>query len=51
MKALSLTIQNIWPMLKFLKSGSNFKVRVIRSKILAPIEQYYHKEHKYEIKP
>jgi hypothetical protein len=33
MKALSLTIQNIWPMLKFFKSGSNFRVKVTRSKI------------------
>jgi hypothetical protein len=28
MKALSLAIQKIWPMLKFLKSGSNFKVKI-----------------------
>jgi hypothetical protein len=48
MKSLSLTIQNIWPMLKFLKSGSNFKVKVRRSKILVPIERSYHKEHTYE---
>jgi hypothetical protein len=31
-KTLSLTIQKIWPMLKFLKSGSNFKVKVTKSK-------------------
>jgi hypothetical protein len=49
MKALSLTIQNIWPMLKFLKSGSNIKVKVIRSKMLVPIERSCHKEHTYEI--
>jgi ribosomal protein S15P/S13E len=30
MKALSLTIQKIWPMLKFLKSRSNFRVKVRR---------------------
>jgi hypothetical protein len=38
MKALSLAIPKIWPMLKFLKSGSNFKVKVTRSKILVPIK-------------
>jgi hypothetical protein len=48
MKALSLTIQMIWPMLKFLKSGSNFKVKVTRSKTLVPIERSCH-EHTYEI--
>jgi hypothetical protein len=47
MKALSLAIQKIWPMLKFLKSGPNFKVT--RSKILVPIERSCHKEHTYEI--
>jgi hypothetical protein len=52
MKALSLNIQNIWPMLKFLKSGSNSKVNVTRSKILVPIERScdnMDKEHTYEI--
>ena len=49
MKALSLTIQKIWSMLKFLKSGSNFKVKVTRSKILVPIERSCHKEDTYEI--
>jgi hypothetical protein len=49
MKALSLTIQNIRPMLKFLKSGSNFKVKVTRSKILVPTERSCHKEYTYEI--
>jgi hypothetical protein len=49
MKALSLTIQIIWPKLKFLKSGSNFKVKVRRSKILVPIKRSCHKEHTYEI--
>jgi hypothetical protein len=36
-KTLSLATQKIRPVLKFLKSGSNFKVRVKRSKIMAPI--------------
>jgi hypothetical protein len=48
-KALSLTIQKIWPKWKFLKSGSNFKVKVTRSKIMVPLESSCHKEHTYEI--
>jgi hypothetical protein len=44
-QALSLTIQTIWPKLKFLKSGSNFKVT--RSKIMVPLESSCHKEHTY----
>jgi hypothetical protein len=47
MKSLSPAIQKIWPMLKVLKSGSNFKVT--RSKILVTIERSCHKEHTYEI--
>jgi hypothetical protein len=46
-KALSLTIQNIRPKLKFLKSGSNLKVT--KSKIMVPLESSCHKEHTYEI--
>jgi hypothetical protein len=49
MKSLSLAIQKIWPILMFLKSGSNFKVKVTRSKNLVPIERSYHKEYTYEI--
>jgi hypothetical protein len=49
MKAVSLAIQKILPMLKFLKSGSNFKVKVTRSKLLVPIERPCHKKHTYEI--
>jgi hypothetical protein len=49
MKALSLAIQKIWPILNFLKSGSNFKVKVTRSKILVPIERSCHEKHTYEI--
>jgi hypothetical protein len=41
MKALSLAIQKIWPMLEFLKSGSNFTVT--RSKILVPIVKVFEK--------
>jgi hypothetical protein len=42
-----IAIQKIWPMLEFLKSGSNFKVT--GSKILVPIERSCHKVHTYEI--
>jgi hypothetical protein len=38
---ISLSIQKIWPMFKFLKSKSNFKVKVRRSKITLPIEIYF----------
>jgi hypothetical protein len=47
-KALSLTIQKIWPKLNFLKSGLNFKVKVTRSNIMVPLEWSCHKEHTYE---
>ena len=49
MKALSLAIQTIWPMLKFLKSGSNFKVKVTMLEVLVPIDRSCHKEHTYDI--
>jgi hypothetical protein len=49
MKALPCTVQKIWPMLKFLKSRSKFKVKVKRSKIKEPMERACHKEHTYEI--
>jgi hypothetical protein len=48
-KSLSLTIQKIWPMLKFLESGSNFKVKVTRSKVMIRIERSCHKKQTYEI--
>jgi hypothetical protein len=41
-KALSITIQKIWPMLKFLKCRPNFKVK--RSKNMVPIEMSCHKK-------
>jgi hypothetical protein len=31
------------------KIGSNFEVKVTRSKIMVPLESSYHKEHTYEI--
>ena len=33
MKALSLVVRKLWPRLKFFKSRSNFKVKVMRSKL------------------
>jgi hypothetical protein len=44
MKALSITISTIWPMLKFLKSKSRSA-----GQILVPIEKSCHKEYTYEI--
>ena len=34
---------------KILKSGSNFKVKVTRSKFMVPLESSCYKEHTYEI--
>jgi hypothetical protein len=48
-KALSLTIQKIEPMLKFLKSKPNFKFKVRRSKLLVSVERSCHKDTTYEI--
>ena len=45
MKALSLEVKKLWPRLKFFKSRSNFKVKVMRSKIMAPCERSCHKEY------
>jgi hypothetical protein len=49
MKSLSLAIQNIWPILIFLKSGSNLKVKVTSSKTFIPKERSCHKDHTHEI--
>ena len=38
MIALSLLVRKLWPRLMFLKSRSNFKVKVVRSKIKVPYE-------------
>ena len=38
MKALPLLVKKLWPRLKFLKSRSNFKVKVTRSKIWYPLK-------------
>ena len=48
MKARSLMVRNLWPRLKFLKSRSNFKVEVARSKILLPMERSCNKEYTCE---
>ena len=34
---------------KILESGSNFKVKVTKSKVMVPLESSCHKEYKYEI--
>ena len=43
MKTLSLVVRKLWPRLKFIKSRSNFKVKVTRSKIMVPSERSCHK--------
>ena len=48
MKALPFLVRKLWQMLKFFKSRSNFKVKVIRSKILVPMDRSCHKEYTYE---
>ena len=50
MKALSLTVQKLWPRLKFLKSRSNFKVKVTRSIIMVWYERSCHKEYTWNMK-
>ena len=45
MKALSLMVQKLWLRLKFLKSRSNLKVKVTRSKIMVWSERSCHKEY------
>ena len=49
MKALSLTIKKLWPMLKFLKSRSKVMVKVISSKFMVPLERSCHKDHTFQI--
>ena len=48
-KALVLTIQKLWPRLKFLKSRSNAKFKVTRSKILGQTERSCYKEYSCQI--
>ena len=48
-KALSLLIQKLWSRLKFLKSRSNSKVKVTRSKILVSLERSCNKAYTCEI--
>ena len=47
LKGLALTVQQLWPRLKFLKSRS--KVKVTRPKILVPLERPSLKEYTCEI--
>ena len=49
MKALALLLWKLWPRLKFLKSRSNFKVKITRSKIMVWCERSCLKEYTYEI--
>jgi hypothetical protein len=49
MKALSLTISKDMTNVKVLKSGSNFKVKVSRQKIMVPIDRSCHKKQTHEI--
>ena len=49
MKALALTVQKVLAMLKFLKNGSNSKVKDTMPKITVPTERSYHKEYSWEI--
>ena len=49
MKALPVVVFKLWPMLKFLKRRSKFKVKVTRSKIVEPCERSCHKEYTCEI--
>ena len=46
-KALSLLVRKLWPSLKFLKRMSNFKVKVMRSKIMGLCEKSCYKEYTY----
>ena len=50
MKALSLVVRKLWPRLKFFESISNFKVKVMRSKITVPCEKSCHKEYMCNMK-
>ena len=45
MKAIPLLVRKLWPRLKFLKSRSNFKVQVTRSKIVVPGKRSRHKQY------
>ena len=49
MKSLPLLVKKLLPRLKFLKSRSNFKVKVTGSKILVSMERSCHKECTYVI--
>ena len=49
MNALSLRIKKLWPMLKFLKSGSKVTVKVICSEVMVQLKRPCHKEHTCQI--
>ena len=43
MKALPLMVFKLWPMFKFFKRRSKFKVKGTRSKIMVPCERSCHR--------
>jgi hypothetical protein len=49
MKALSLAIQKIWPMLKFFEKWVKLQGQGQKVKIMVLLESSCHKEHTYEI--
>ena len=49
-KALFILVRMLRAMLKFLKSRSNVKAKVMRSKIMVPRERSYHKEYTSNMK-
>ena len=48
-KAISLRIKKLWPMLKFFKSRSKVTVKVTSSKFMVPLESSCHKDHTCQI--
>ena len=49
MKAVSVTIKMLLPMLKFFKSRSKVTVKVTSSKFMVPLERSCHKDHTCQI--
>ena len=48
-KALPLSTNELWPMLKFFESISKVTVKVTCSKFMVQSERHYHKEHTCQI--
>jgi hypothetical protein len=49
-REISFTIQKTWPISKFVKSRSNFKVKARMSKIMEPVKRSCHKKQVHEIR-